>query len=63
MDGKNFWHAMLANISTTRTEIAHYADKYGYVSIQKDNIKYTKAQTVAEYYLPEVTMSKGVAEL
>lgn len=59
VDGIDFWYYMLNNTALPRTELPHYADQYGYVSIQVGDYKYTRADTPAEFYTPPGNMRRG----
>ena len=62
MDGVDFYYPMIGNLNSTRTDIAHYADKYGYVSVQIGNYKYTKAEEQADFADVKVHLYAGTRE-
>ena len=60
LDGVDFFPAMLANTSSPRVEIAHYADKYGFVGVQLGELKYTRANAIAEFTVPPDDVLPGL---
>lgn len=64
LDGVDMWDAITSNTDSPRTEIAHYVDKFGNVSVQIDMMKIvlTAESEIEGYGIPQFATSGEASE-